>query len=116
MYLCESCAKGQIEMCPYFRENFLESGELVRECPEFEAEASDGVEVVLRNCHVEKTGGPGDRCAEQTIILTVNPVEHAESLLQSLKEKILWSEVNALRICFETGEEIVIGGKDRVDQ
>lgn len=41
MYLCEYCKKGQLEMCPYFRENFLESGAAVRSCPEFEEDVEE---------------------------------------------------------------------------
>lgn len=36
MSLCEYCEKGQLEMCRYFRENFLEQGTAVHSCPEFE--------------------------------------------------------------------------------
>lgn len=36
MYLCDYCEKGQLEMCQYFRENFLESeNPRVTQCPEF---------------------------------------------------------------------------------
>lgn len=36
MSLCETCSKGQLEMCPYFKEHFLESMAAVRNCPEYE--------------------------------------------------------------------------------
>lgn len=36
MYLCDFCKKGKLEMCPYFRDHFLEEEGYVSTCPEFE--------------------------------------------------------------------------------
>lgn len=41
MYLCEYCKKGQLEMCSYFREHFLEGDAAVRSCPEFEEDTNE---------------------------------------------------------------------------
>lgn len=41
MYLCNYCRKGQVEMCLYFKEHFLEECEAVKECPEFEEEIEE---------------------------------------------------------------------------
>ena len=38
MSLCEFCSEGQLEMCDYYREHFLESGGTVKECPKFKEE------------------------------------------------------------------------------
>lgn len=36
MYLCEYCEEGQLEMCQYFKEHFLESEcPNVTSCPKF---------------------------------------------------------------------------------
>lgn len=35
MYLCNYCQKGQLEMCQYFKEHFLEFEGIVTECPEY---------------------------------------------------------------------------------
>ena len=36
MYLCEYCEEGQLEMCAYFLENFLEKDcPVVTACPKF---------------------------------------------------------------------------------
>ena len=51
--LCECCARGQLEMCSYFRENFLESGGAVRDCPEFEPEEAEGMDI----CQETAAGG-----------------------------------------------------------
>ena len=56
MYLCETCRKGQVEMCPYFKEHFLESGTAVRKCPEYEEE-------IENDCIGEGRGS----CAEESI-------------------------------------------------
>ena len=51
MYLCESCRKGKLEMCPYFREHFLESNKRVTFCPEYEPdEETDEMEACLYAC------------------------------------------------------------------
>lgn len=36
MYLCEYCEEGQLEMCQYFKEHFLE-----RDCPKFKERKED---------------------------------------------------------------------------
>lgn len=41
MYLCETCSKGQLEMCPYFKEHFLESMTTVKSCPEYEEDKEE---------------------------------------------------------------------------
>ena len=41
MYLCETCSKGQLEMCPYFKEHFLEKETAVRSCPEYEEDKEE---------------------------------------------------------------------------
>lgn len=56
MYLCENCSKGRYEMCPYFKEHFLESGTAVRKCPEYEEE-------IENDCVGEGRGS----CAEESI-------------------------------------------------
>lgn len=49
MYLCESCRKGQLEMCPYFKEHFLEEDGRVTVCPAYEPdEETDEMEAWLR--------------------------------------------------------------------
>lgn len=53
MNLCECCARGQLEMCSYFRENFLESGGAVRNCPEFEPEEAEEMNI----CQETAAGG-----------------------------------------------------------
>ncbi len=44
MYLCEYCEEGQMEMCQYFKEHFLESeSPNVKSCPNFkERKNEDG--------------------------------------------------------------------------
>lgn len=43
MYLCEICQEGQLEMCEYFLENFLEDGcGAVVSCPKFKERKCEG--------------------------------------------------------------------------
>lgn len=41
MYLCETCEKGKLEMCEYFKEHFLEREMPVRKCPEYVEEKAE---------------------------------------------------------------------------
>ena len=51
MYLCESCRKGKLEMCPYFKEHFLEADGRVTACPAYEPdEETDEMEACLYAC------------------------------------------------------------------
>lgn len=36
MYLCNYCKRGQLEMCQYYMEHFLEAEDTVTDCPAFE--------------------------------------------------------------------------------
>lgn len=42
MYLCEYCEEGQLEMCEYFKEHFLERDcPAVTACPKFRERKED---------------------------------------------------------------------------
>ena len=42
MYLCEYCEEGQLEMCQYFKEHFLERDcPAVTACPKFKERKED---------------------------------------------------------------------------
>lgn len=42
-FLCQRCAKGQLEICQYFLENFVEDYTAITKCPEFEEDAEEPI-------------------------------------------------------------------------
>lgn len=121
VYLCEECAKGQLEMCPYFKEHFLESGPAVRSCPEFTPEDPTWVEV-MQGYEYEKAKILTSRCVqkamagERAMLLTHRKAKHARALLSALEDLEAKIRVTAVHICLENGGEIVIGGLYHADQ
>ena len=116
MNLCEICEKGMAEMCPYFKEHFLESGAAVRSCPEFEAEKDSDVELLRGARSAGAARILTSRCVkkamagERVLILTGHKAVHGETILRAVGDSELKNKVSAVHICFENGGQIVIGG------
>lgn len=119
MYLCEICEEGQLEMCEYFREHFLESGERVRSCPKFRPD-EHGQAVIMDGERLGKLRLLDSRCVkkamagERVMVLSRYKAEQAERLLRAfVAEDALRNKVASVHICMENGGEIVIGGVSR---
>lgn len=121
MSLCEFCEEGQLEMCDYFKEHFLESGAAVRNCPKFRAEMT-AVEVIQGECSSGKMRIQNSRCiqeaaaGEHVLVLTKYPAAHGRSLLDAVADSALKGKIASIHIDFVNGGEIVIGGAAHADQ
>ena len=122
MSLCEFCEEGQLEMCDYFKEHFLESGAAVRNCPKFRAEKSAAVEEIQGECSCGKMRIQNSRCIRQAeaggrvLVLAKYPVAQGCGLLNAIADSELKDKVAAIHIDFVNGGEIVIGGAAHADQ
>ena len=116
MYLCEICGKGQEEMCPYFREHFLEHAATVRCCPEFEPDPDSDMEYRVGAVSAGALRVLTSRCmkkaqaGERVMVMTKYKAAHGEALLRAICESDARELVGAVHICFSNGGEIVIGG------
>ena len=117
MNLCERCKKGQLEMCEHFRENYLESGQSVRNCPKFEADR-DEVEVIDVNRRAGKirlVAGQAIRKAlsgERIMMLTSCPAETGAAMMRAVFDWEFGDQMNGVTMVFDGGGEIVIGGEE----
>lgn len=115
MSLCELCGEGKVEMCEYFKENFLESGEKVASCPKFWPEKDGSVEVVeiTRADKVRVITSRSIRKAmsgERVLMLTKFKTAQADLLMQEIEESDAKKQVASVRVHFKNGGEVWIGG------
>lgn len=121
MSLCEFCEEGQLEMCDYFKEHFLESGAAVRNCPKFRVEM-ETVEIVQGEYRNGKIQIQNSRCiqeaaaGERVLVLTKYPAAHGCSLLNEIAVSALKGKIASIHIDFVNGGEIMIGGAAHADQ
>ena len=121
MSLCEFCEEGQLEMCDYFKEHFLESGAAVRNCPKFRAEMT-AVEVIRGGYSSGEMRIQNSRCiqeaaaGEHVLVLTKYPAAHGCSLLDAVADSVLKEKLASIHINFVNGGEIAIGGAAHADQ
>ena len=106
--LCENCRKGQLEMCQYFKEHFLEEGNRVVRCPAFEPQEDT---VVLSGKYYGAAAAALHFAKDKRVFIdTDDPVGFIRMLLQEMnrlqREDTMWSMVARLK----DGGEIVIGG------
>lgn len=122
MSLCEYCEKGQLEMCAYFKEHFLESGTAVRSCPAFEPETDGEMEVLKGSVNEGKVRILTSRCirkamaGERVMLLTAYKAAQAGTLLETIAASELKNSIASVCIDFHNGGEIVIGGLSNGDQ
>ena len=115
MNLCENCRKGQLEMCPYFKEHFLESGQTVRSCPEFDPAQTEMEVIHLGRAKgkIRLVAGRAVRKAaagERVLLLSSYQAAAAERMLQTMMDCGVGEKVLSVSIALDGGGEIVIGG------
>lgn len=115
MTLCENCRKGQLEMCPYFKEHYLESGKAVCSCPEFDPDQMelDVIDLGRSKGKVRLVAGRVIRKAasgERVMLLSSFQAAAADRVLQAMMDCGVGKRVRAVSITLDGGGEIVIGG------
>jgi len=116
MSLCEVCQEGQLEMCEYFKEHFLESGKAVYDCPEFRYADNGTVEVLRGEARVDKVRILASRsirkamAGERVLMLTAYKTAQAERLLRAIEDSELKEQVASVHVHFKNGGEVWIGG------
>ena len=115
MNLCENCRNGQLEMCQYFKENYLESGRAVRSCPEFDPDQTemDVIELGKHKGKIRMVAGRAVRKAaagERVMLLSSYQAAAAERMLQTMMDCGVGKKVLSVSIAMDGGGEIVIGG------
>ena len=122
MSLCEYCDEGKLEMCDFYRQNFLESGAPVRNCPVFRPEENENIEVLRAEARSGKVRILTSRCmrkamaGERVMLLTAYKAAQARGILGAIAESELKGKISSIHIEFCNGGEIVIGGVTNADQ
>lgn len=122
MSLCEICGEGKLEMCQYFKENFLEIGGPVKDCPKFWPDPEEVHVEVLETGRAGKTQILASRtvrkamAGERVMLLSAYKAAQAERLMRAIADSNIQDQVASVRICLRNGGEIWIGGVDHVDQ
>lgn len=112
---CEICQEGHLEMCEWYRKNYMEKGGPVHGCPKFLPDPEQVMDVVrnARGGQVRILNSRSIRKAEEgerVMLLTKYRTALAEQLLRVLEDTGKELEVASVCVALRSGGEIWIGG------